>query len=111
VQRAFLSGRGDQHAFGHGLVVVGAEAVAAHVGEVGVAQDHECPCAHRGARFEPFLRGPGLEQGFLHEVVGQVGATAQTAGKGAQVRDHAGQFALEGDGIVRAAGRAGRGGG
>ena len=76
VQRPLLPRRSNQRAFGHTLVVIAAKAVAAHVGQVGVTQDHEGPRAHRGAGLEAFLRGPGLEQRFLDEVVSHVGPPA-----------------------------------
>src|SRR5690606_41019038 len=71
-------------------------AVPPHIGEIGIPQDHERPCAHRRARFEPVLGGPGFEQCFLHEVVGHVRPAAKTAGKGAQMGNDLGQLALEG---------------
>src|SRR5690606_12318997 len=69
----------------------------------GVAQDHESPGAHAGARLEPVLGGPGLEQRFLHEVVGHVGPAAETAREGPQVWHDLGELALEGAFVVGAA--------
>jgi hypothetical protein len=42
---------------------------------------------------------PGPHQRFLHQIVGQIAAPAKPAGKGAQMRDRAGQLFLEGCGI------------
>ena len=95
VDRPFLPGGCGQDPLGHALVILAAEAVPAHVGEVGVAQDHKGPGAHRGARFEPLLRRPGLEQRFLYEIIGDIGPAAQPAGKGAQVWNYLGQVTLE----------------
>ncbi|OAN82054.1 hypothetical protein A8B77_12730 [Erythrobacter sp. EhN03] len=95
VDRFFLPRGSGQHAFGDGLVIFAAEAVAPHVGEIGVAQDHEGPGAHAGAGLEPLLRGPGLEQRFLNQVVRHVRAAAQAACESTQVGDHLGQLALE----------------
>ena len=103
VDRFLLPGGGGEDAFGHALVILAAEAIAAHVGEVGVAQDHEGPGAHRGAGLEPVLRRPGLEQRLLHQIIGKVGPPAQPARKGAQVRHHRGQLALEIGPFARAA--------
>src|SRR5690554_6130 len=68
VNRLFLSSRSRQNALSGGLVIFAAESIAAHVGEIGVAQDHERPRAHAGAGFEPVLRRPRLEQRFLDEL-------------------------------------------
>jgi hypothetical protein len=38
MQRRFLSGGGDQQAFGHGFIIIAAKTVAPHFGQVIVAQ-------------------------------------------------------------------------
>ena len=95
MQRFFLTRRRRQHALGNILVIFAAEPVAAHIGEVGVAQDDEGPGAHRRAGFEPFLSRPRLEKGFLHQIVCHVGAPAQAARERAKMRNALCQFPFE----------------
>src|SRR5690606_7801714 len=96
VDRLLLPGRGGQYPLGSGLVIFAAEAVAPHVGEIGIAQDHEGPGAHAGAGLEPVLGGPRLQQRFLHQVVRHVWPTAQAAGERAQMRHYRRKLLLEG---------------
>jgi hypothetical protein len=50
---------------------------------------------HVGAGLEALARGPGLEQRFLHQIVGQIAAAGERSTECPQVRDHRGKLVLE----------------
>ena len=51
--------------------------------------------AHVGPGLEPLASRPGLEQGFLHQVVGEIAAARERAAKRAQMRNHRPKLDLE----------------
>jgi hypothetical protein len=56
-------------------------------GKIGVAQDGEEPSLEVGPLLERLQMVPGLEQGFLHEVVGALLVAAERNGESAQAAD------------------------
>ena len=90
-----LAGRRGEQLRGGELVPLALEAGAAHLAEEQVPQDDEGPGAHVGAGLEALARRPGLEQGFLDEIVGEVPAARERAAEGAQMRDDQRELILE----------------
>ena len=65
-----LAGGCRKQPVGDKVVPLALETRAAHLRQIQVAQDDECPGAHVGARLESLARRPGLEKRLLHQIVG-----------------------------------------
>jgi hypothetical protein len=89
---ALLRRRRVEQALRLDLVIIADKPHAPALAEIDVAQNGERPCVEARPGDKMFARGPGLEQGFLRQVIGHFATAAQRPGKGAQMGNRGRQF-------------------
>src|SRR3546814_5911395 len=82
-----LPRRGRQHPVHRFLIYLPAKARAAQDGKIAVSEDHERPGFHACAGRIAISRRTSLQQGFLDQIIRQIGPSRQAASKDATVRN------------------------